>query len=194
MIRTLEKKPVIVFDFDDVIIDVTKGFLQFYKDKGEFAGDFEKIETDISLLMKITQEEELKLWDRFFDSEEYLSLLPNPHVLEVLEKLKERFELVILTNRVNRFRESAMSWIKRHLPDYFSKVLFALDFPEGKRSKGQICSDLGAILLIDDEPKNIFSCIEHSIPVVVYDSPWNRKLPRELPRIKSIEEVEGFIE
>lgn len=188
-----EKKPIIVFDFDDVLIDVTKGFLQFYKDRKEFVVDYEKIETDISLLMNITGEEELKLWDKFFVSEEYLSLSPNPQTLEVLEKLKERFELVILTNRVDRFRQSAISWIEKHTPNYFSKVLFAPDFPKEKRSKGQICVDLGTTLLVDDEPKNILSCVEYNVPVVVYDSPWNRKLPKELPRIKSLKEIEEFI-
>lgn len=187
------KKPVIVFDFDDVLVDVTRGFLKFYADRREFVADYEKIETDISLLMKIAEEEELKLWDRFFASNEYLSLKPSPQTVKTLEKLRESFELVILTNRTQRFRQSAITWIEKHLQGYFSKTLFASDFPEGKRSKGSICADLGATLLVDDEPKNIFSCIEHDIPVVVYDSPWNRKLPKDLPRIKSLEEVERFI-
>ncbi|GEM_PF-4689914 len=184
------KKPILIFDFDDVLVDVTRGFLRFYKQKQGLEAEYEKIETDLALLLNITEDEELRLWDRFFESEEYLSILPHSQALKTLEKLREKFDLIILTNRVDRFRQSAIKWIERHLPGYFSKVLFSVDFPEGKQSKGAICAELAVELLVDDEPKNILSCVDHNIPVVIYDCPWNRKLHRDIPRIKSLEEIE----
>lgn len=186
-------KPILVFDFDDVLIDVTRSFLRFYKDKKKFDVDYEKIETDIVFPVKMTEEEELKLWDDFFESEEYLSLLPHSQTLAVLGKLKEKFDLVILTSRIERFRRSALAWIEKQLPDYFSKVLFAVDFPEGKREKGLICADLKAVMLVDDQPENILSCRECGISAVVYDRPWNRKLPPDFPRIVSLEQIERLL-
>jgi len=187
------KKPILAFDFDDVLVDVTRGFLSFYKNKQGLEADYENIETDLSPLLRINEEEELKLWDRFFESEEYLSITPTTEQLETLAKIKQRFDLIIVTNRVERFRESAIKWIEKHLPDYFSKVVFATDFPEDRQSKGSICAELKATFLIDDEPKNILSCLDHNIPVIIYDCPWNRKLEKNIPRIKSFEEIGKFI-
>lgn len=185
------KKPIIAFDFDDVLVEVTRNFLRFYNK--EFIVDYEKIEKDIASLIKITEEDELRLWDKFFASNEYLSIAPTIQQRETLVKIKDKFNLVILTNRSERFRKSLIKWVERHLPGYFSEVLFCADFPKGRQTKGFICSELKIKMLIDDEPKNIISCLEYNVPVTIYDCPWNKKLDKGLQRISSLKDIRKIL-
>jgi 5'(3')-deoxyribonucleotidase len=187
------KKPILAFDFDDTLVDVTRNFIDFCKKNKKLIVNYEEIETDIASLLKITEEKELELWDKFFESKEYLSITPTTQQLETLTKIKEKFDPIILTSRANRFRQSLIKWVEKHLAGYFSEIIFCADFPKEKQTKGAICSKLKVQMLIDDESKNIISCLDYNIPVIIYDCPWNRKLNKKIPRVKSLKETEKLL-
>lgn len=51
------------------------------------------------------------------------------------------------------------------------------------KNKGQDLERIRADLLLDDNPRNIISAIEHGIKAFVFDRPWNTTMPEVYKRV-----------
>ncbi|HEY4161285.1 MAG TPA: hypothetical protein VGM08_04450, partial [Candidatus Saccharimonadales bacterium] len=77
-------------------------------------------------------------------------------------------------------------WLRRYFPEMFASVNFSNLFDaEKRRSKGELCVEMGASFLIDDHLPNVKSAAEHGLQAVLFrDYSWNRagELPAGVPR------------
>ncbi|MBX6394304.1 MAG: 5'(3')-deoxyribonucleotidase [Alicyclobacillaceae bacterium] len=94
----------------------------------------------------------------------FLHLQPLPHAIDVLKRLSNHFEILIVTSS----RRSAMAekdeWVSRHLPFIGRKnLIFA-------HRKDRVCGDL----LFDDAPHNLEAFQRTGRPAVAMDYAYNR--------------------
>jgi hypothetical protein len=97
----------------------------------------------------------------FFKAPEFLiNLKPVAGAFEVLNKHKERFDFVVVTSRQLCIQEQTVLWIKERFPDIFTDFKFGNHYGVSgeKRSKLEICTDIGAVCLIDDAVKYAKQC------------------------------------
>jgi len=117
--------------------------------------------------------------DAFYASVHFTEKLhPIPHAFATLQKLKEDYDLHIVTSRQFAIQDLTLQWVEQHFPGIFSEVHFGNHYSrEGKvRSKPEICRDIGAVLLIDDSLQYAMHCYKAEIPVLLFgEYAWNQK-------------------
>lgn len=86
----------------------------------------------------------------------------------VIEELQKKFHIILLTSRNPALEAGTRVWLKEHLPGdidlYFAK--------NGRlnigRSKGEMCKELGAFMLIDDNIEHCQSAIDNGVEAIVF--------------------------
>lgn len=180
-------KPVIVCDIDDVVFPFIPGMAAHYNER--FGGELtpeDFVSFQLSDVWGGTQEEANSVVESFLGGDT-LHLTPLEGVVEAFERLKQDFDIVLVTARNGMFEEKTTVWLRAHLPDLFSQVIFAGNpyHGDGYRSKGDICRELNAVLIIDDYPGNVTSALDHGVEGILYgDKRWTMQGAAEHPEIK----------
>lgn len=124
----------------------------------------------------------MKVYDFLDEPGLFLHLKPLPDALDVMERLSQQFDILIVTSsRTHAFTEKEC-WVETHLP-FIGKhnLIFA-------HRKDMIRGDL----LFDDAPHNLLAFQASGREVVAMDYPYNRDVPVE--RVRSWLEFESFVE
>jgi hypothetical protein len=113
----------------------------------------------------------------FFEAPEFLEQMEAVEgAFEVLRSRATRFEYVVVTSRQHCIRDATLSWLEKYFPGIFSDFRFGNHYglDGAKRSKLDICRDIGAACLIDDSLKYARQCSAELESVVLFgDYAWN---------------------
>jgi len=187
------------FDLDDVILNFMESFRVFHNENYGTSHELEDY-TDFHLeniIDNCTGEEMRNRIDIFYNSHEHKNAEPIHGALEVLKKLSEKYELIIITAKPEELREQTISWLDTHLPNIFSEVVFTNHFQGAgqKRSKGDVCLELGIEAFVDDAIHNAENVASAGVPVLLLDAPWNRKFEETeyIKRVHNWEEIEQIL-
>lgn len=107
--------------------------------------------------------------------------------LQALRRLREQHDLHVVTSRQFAIRDETLRWIDEHFPGVFSGVHFGNHWAESgpARPKSRICREIGAHMLIDDNPEYARECAAHGIRVLLYNwrlgYPWSEQPDRCAP-------------
>lgn len=121
-------------------------------------------------------------------------VMPILGAVEGVRALKEAgHRLAVITGRPKQVSYLTEEWLERWfagLIDEFHSTDMHI-FNHGSDSKGTLCRDLHADLLIDDMYKYGEECTQFSVPFFLFDSPWNRdyQLKPSMRRVKSWSEI-----
>ena len=181
-------KKTLAIDFDDVLCDTVRAFLDFNKSRYGVDAVYDK---NCAEVLHISDAEELKRWEEFFALPEFCDPKPTEHLAEDLRVLKGEYRLIILTAREKEWKDQVSRWVGKYLPDIFEEIIFIADLEN--TLKGGLCKHLDIYALVDDDPGQITSCIECGVKVFVFDKPWNREVSRDAIRIKSISEISALL-
>lgn len=120
----------------------------------------------------------------------------------VLKRLRDRFNLIIVTSRRKVMQSATEKWIDQYFPDIFSAIHYAGIWDSEKHisemvkaTKADLCLELGADYLIDDQPKHCIAAAHAGIPSILFgDFKWNRYdiVSTGVTRIHSWKEVERY--
>ncbi|KAF4572587.1 hypothetical protein EYR36_007095 [Pleurotus pulmonarius] len=126
---------------------------------------------------------------KFYATDRIYQAPPVPGAREGVQSLKDMgFRLVIVTARTQDVAEPSWKWVDKHFPGIFDTLICTNQFKDAdkvgheivtKLSKGQVCNDLGACLLIDDSSENAIQCSTHEPPTHVLlfgDYQWNSRI------------------
>ncbi|KAJ8703052.1 hypothetical protein PTI98_001708 [Pleurotus ostreatus] len=126
---------------------------------------------------------------RFYATDRIYQAAPVPGAREGVQSLRDMgFRLVIVTARTQDVAEPSWKWVDKHFPGIFDTLICTNQFKDAdkvgheivtKLSKGQVCNDLGACLLIDDSSENAIQCSTHDPPTRVLlfgDYQWNSRI------------------
>lgn len=180
---------VISWDVDDVMLDFIGSFrFYLYQHHREF---FERhnltLDRDefrarwtgygMAKVFGVTEEEEIEMIQGYYRSDMFLDMDVLPGAVEVVMQVNERgFISIANTVRPSWLSRETIAQLKRYFPEAtFQGVYFSAGSLSSnqKRTKGEICRDIGARIHIDDALHNAQSCLPHGIVPIVLDSPWN---------------------
>lgn len=136
-----------------------------------------------------TREEVLGDIQNFYTSAQFRELPVVFGSRDVVRELSREHELIVITFRPNHVSHVDVSeltrrWVYGHHPDRFADVVLTGGY-EGKKSKAEICLELGVDCIIEDSVENAIDCASNGIPSTLLDYPWNRndKLPKNVRRV-----------
>lgn len=190
-------KQTIAIDLDDVLVNSSPEIIRYYNQTYGTAvtlADF--YADDFSGAWQCPDRHTVsRRVNTYLDTPGYLELKPTIAAVEVLHKLKAVYNLVIVTGRPSFVEDITLQWLSKHLPDLFGDVVFSNFYgsDDVKRDKGEICTDLGASILIDDHLGHAKNAASHGVSVLLFgDFPWNRadELPENITRVANWRGVE----
>ena len=115
----------------------------------------------------------------FFDSRHFRDgIAPIPGAFESLQRIKEtRVSLNVVTSRQHVIQEPTLNWLGEHYGGIFDGCFFGNHFSMSgaSKKKSELCREIGAAVLIDDNVTYALECADAGIEVLLFD--WNGKYP-----------------
>jgi len=194
------KKPIIAVDIDDVLADSTESLRLLvnkhygvnlprdqYLRPGPYWGYYEQVWQINGLGDKVS----LKELNPMMEVDQS-HVIPASRSSIALKKLAKGHDLIIITAREPSWEKATHSWVKTHYPDIFTDVFFAGNkyFP-GHTTKGQLCREIGADWLIDDNVEHCMTAIDNNVKAILFgEYGWHQNVPQELKRCRNWQVVE----
>lgn len=170
--NALTKRPVLAVDIDDVLFPFVDGIAAYHNElRGTNLTSRDFVSYNFREVWGGDQLETDHLIDEFL-RRDHLQLRPVEGARRALEQLSRDFDIYLVTARNELFTESTSRWLRHHLPDLFTHVIFAGNPHDGRsyQPKGRICQKLGAQLLIDDHPSNLLSAADCGVRGILFGS------------------------
>ena len=114
---------------------------------------------------------------------------PYKGAVEAIAKIKQKYDLYVITARHPFFKQRTIDWINEYFPDTFTGIDFVYyKTPFGPRSsKSQICKRIGAKIILDDKMSNALDCAKHDIKAYLYgiqNFPRRNHLPKGITWVR----------
>jgi len=198
------QRKVVAIDIDDVVADTVSAIVhnlslmsgkeitqEHFKHPGEYWGYYEELIKRLGLGEEFNYETVVSAIEKNSDL-----IFPVEGAQEALKKIMKKMDIVFITARHLDRETETKKWIE----DYFGvpeKDVHVLgnNFAGPLRSKGEVCVEIGANWLIDDNPEHCLSAIEYGLRAILFgDYGWQHKAPDHLYRAKTWIEVERFLD
>ena len=191
-------RPVIAFDFDDVLMSFTRGFIAFHNRMYGTALAYEDLISYDATPYQCNFETFTERVHLFYRSPDHAEVAPIPGSIEAIRSLQDRYLLDVVTSRPAVVRDRTHAWTNRFFPDIFrtfhSTNGFGASHDAPKRSKSTVCKEIGASILVDDALEHAVEVAQKGIPVLLPDRPWNQgPLPTGVTRVHSWDEMLAWI-
>jgi len=182
----------IAIDLDDVLALSLIDFIDFYNEKFEkkiTLEDFTGFSLNESIGMPI--EKERKLLEEYDASHHYDKIKPMEGAKEAIKELSENHELVIVTSRPQKREEQTRKWLENYIEGIKEVFFIRQEYGGESKTKGEVCKEIGAELLIEDNLDYAESCVDEGIRVLLFDYPYNQEenISPSITRVKSWKEV-----
>lgn len=170
--------PVLVVDFDDVLVEFCRGFYAWHNKVHGTRITYEGAWTfEIDKLLKIDPSLKNQRVMDFWLSPEHAKIEQCADAFAAMVTLREHYAIHMATARPQSIKQQTDYLIQRYYPDIFETVSylgFYHDAPDKRRTKDQICDELGATAFIDDAFHNVTTCVKEGRTVIMPDRPWNQ--------------------
>ena len=188
----------IAVDCDEVLAGLLEKFIMFHnREYGTSLSRKDFHSYYLRGIIGITFDEEKKRFSHFLRTDYFRSIQPILHAKETLGNLRGMgFEMEVVTSRPPEMIDSTHDWIWMHYKGIFSKVHFSENHAlrTGGKTKGEICHEIGADFMIEDDLKYIPDITLRGIKVLLYDAPWNRNYQQEnVVRVNSWKDIEKYL-
>ena len=207
--------PVVAVDVDEVLGAFLAAFCRFVNEHRAAAAaggaaappplspsDFASYHFSGALGMG--DEEASRLVQLFFRSRHFLrELAPLAGAREVLERHASSFRFVVVTSRSLDIADATREWLDAHFAGCFAAPpLFGCAYGAGvRRPKSELCRELGAVMLIDDQTAYAREASGAVERVVLFgDYAWNElstadeaALPANVARLRGWPEVDALL-
>lgn len=174
----------IAVDCDDVIANINDNMRQFINDTFDFQHTAEDYRVDGEYhrywerIWGIPEGESVDWFAQYVASGRMAELTPVEGALPALRALKDQYSLVMVTARSTLEVDYTVQWLERHAPELFDEVTFMHRWqrtPDHKVTKGEICHELKADYLIDDNYDHCRGAVAMGKQAILFgDYGWNR--------------------
>jgi 5'(3')-deoxyribonucleotidase len=196
------KKLVIAVDCDDVLVGTFPVIIDDYNRRhGTYITLADAYSDDLNVWGVKSDDEAIHRVFQLWRDNGYEDLLPVHQAVEVLNELKQRHELHLITGRADFLQEGTRRWIEKNLPNIFASMEFTNYIVPTiethiSRSKLEVCKAIGADVLIDDHFHHAQQVAAGDVTVLLFgDYPWNRvegSLPTGIVRVKDWQAVRRY--
>lgn len=114
---------------------------------------------------------------------------------DAIQALKAKFNVIFITSRPLAQKDETRKWLDEHV-DKDSPLYIASNPAAGQnlQSKGELCLELGASLLIDDNISNCQSALEYGADAILFGLyGWNENAPAGLKRCLTWPEIQDLL-
>lgn len=185
------EKLKIGIDIDDTVADFITSYLKFYKSKFGKVFGVNDIE-DIYLREPFGHscEEVLDILEEFHKTDYFKEMGLIKGVKEVLDKLFFLHKIIFITSRRPTNEDATKSFLKKYFLGKPYEIYFSGDIYQGRKTKDEICDELGINIIIEDNKFFSKNCAEKGIRVFLLDKPWNQNCKHEnIIRVKNWNEI-----
>jgi len=188
-------KSIVAIDIDDVLAastdliritsnQVTGLDLQehHYRVSGPYWSYYEHVLETNGITDKTVQKSILANWISNHDQAD-----PIQGAIDALTHLSQRHKIVLITARDPKIRTDTEEWLKTHFSGLYDDLHVIGNFKvvDKPRTKGEVCAEIGAKWLIDDNPEHCLSAIAHGVDAVLFgDYGWHFDAPEHLTKCK----------
>lgn len=198
-------KPIIAIDIDDVLSESVKDIIKYSNEHWGLSLKFKDYNEHFGIMWKVDHIEAKRRLDEYINSGVIFKYDHLKYAFSVLNNLKKKYKLVIITSRQRSLKEGTISWINEHFHGLFNEedINFAgiWDNVDNKDTatvtKADISKRLKVDYLIDDQIKYCIGAVEVGIKVLLFgDYPWNKSenLPKNISRVNDWLEVQRFFD
>ena len=188
------KRLVIAVDCDDVLVSTSPYFVDTYNNTYGTSATLEYAHSPDPSVWGASDEVVLERWSGIKRTDGYKGLSPDPDEVKVLRNLAKIHELHLVTARKEEEREFTQTMLDKHLDGVFT----SMEFVGWEGSKGDICRELRADVLIDDNFRHLVSARDCGVSGLLWfgDYPWQTEDLSDMPivRCRDWREVEAEIE
>jgi 5'(3')-deoxyribonucleotidase len=195
----------VALDLDEVLADFLPAWVDWVRqEEKKYANikveDFKTYEFGKTLDCSEAQVQEYMV--RF--KPHYRQLKPIRGAQDAIWRLSQLgvFRFVIVTARSHIFQDETKDWVTKHFDQIRPDDIHLTNEHalEGKKkTKRQVCQDLGASIFVDDSPLHTNACATHIEHVLLFDLDsqyqWNHGVPlvNSIVRVHSWDHIERFM-
>ncbi len=195
-------KRTIAVDIDDVLAANAAGIVSYSNQKWGTHLAPEDFRENWAGMLQISHEEAEKRAKEFHLAGVVGQYPHDETAKAVLKQLGSRYKLVITTSRRQELVKETTEWIAKYFSGIFEEIHYAGlfdDFTENSHlaTKAELCQQIGADYLIDDQLKHCLAAAEVGIEAVLFgDYKWNQAatLPPKVIRAKTWSDVLEYFE
>ncbi len=188
-------KPVLAVDFDDVVNNFNRAFLLYNQFTHGAKQRYEDLLSyDYCIAYGISEAEaHERIWH--FCHRLHHQVRPIKSVIGALQLLNDLYEIHMVTGRCESIAAVTHGWLKDNAPRVFVETHFTNSFatkhPERRRSKVEVCREIGAVALVDDSLSHVGNVAQElRIPVYMPTQPWNQhETPVGVTRVSDFDEA-----
>lgn len=197
-----KQRKTIAVDVDDVLSRSAEGFIAFSNERWGQQLSPDDYQEEWAVVWGVPLEQALERSLEFHASGVVGIYQPHEAAMPVLKRLAKQFNLVVVTTRREILKPETDAWISRHFPGIFQELHFAgiWEHPDMARAlahtKAEICREIGADYLIDDQPKHCIGAAGAGLKSILFgDYKWNRgeqDLPEGVTRAAHWNEIAEY--
>ena len=190
-----DKKRKIGIDIDDTLLDFIGNYLIFHNQKYKTNLKREDFKTySFNHSLGGTMNKAVNTVGEFYKTEIFKKIRPFSNSIDVINNLKKKYDLFIITSRPDFMVDETKEWINKYFPNKFSDIFFSYNHYTKRKNNGktkaEICSDLEISILIDDSLEYALNCAEKGVKVLLLNARWNLNGEHEnIIRVKNWEEI-----
>lgn len=174
----MAKRLIIAIDCDDVLIETTEYIVDVYNQQYDTLVALDKSHDQNNEQWRVPDGTLLiQRFNEIQSTEAYARLVPMPEALRVVKQLARDHELHLVTARDGSIEAITEAMLDEYLPGCFT----SMEHVGRDRSKGEVCQQLKADILIDDSIRNLLSALEYGLPaggaLHFGEYAWNRVEP-----------------
>ncbi len=187
---------IIAVDCDDVIVDTSPALIEYYNRTYSTHLELKDMYADSPAWDVKTEEEAILRCEEFLRTDEFQKVAPAKETVASIKRIAEVHELHLVTGRSDFLEAATMAMVELYFPKVFASVEHTGMYGEKPRSKGDVCVQIKADVMIDDHIRHAEQVAERGIHVLLFgDYPWNQRktLPKYIRRVKDWAEVERIL-
>ena len=174
---------IVAVDVDEVLGRFLESLNEYVLCAAEFGQRVFSVEDyfvyEFAKVWNCSPSESNRIVHEFFDSRHFRDgIAPIPGALDSLQRIKEtNVSLNVVTSRQHVIQEPTMDWLSEHYEGVFDGVYFGNHFSltGTSKRKSELCKEIGAGVLIDDNVSYALECADAGIEVLLFD--WNGQYP-----------------
>jgi hypothetical protein len=186
------RKLVIAIDCDDVLVSSVPSLLAGYNAMFGTRVRVEHFYEPATMDTWGTDDDDLarRQFEQYLRSDEYSPAPPIVHATRAVEMLAKEHELHLITGRAEDRELETRGLVDRYFPGCFASIehtnhYVSSDYSVVTRSKGEVCRDIHADILVDDHIFHGREALEMGLEraLLFGDYPWNQgELPEGMQR------------
>jgi 5'(3')-deoxyribonucleotidase len=184
-------RPLVALDLDDVIFPFMRTMVPWLNNELGTAVKVDDFFTyNFEQVVGGTRDRAVNLMEQFF-AEMKSPPAPVEGALEAIGLLSAEFSLAVITSRTDSMRVVTLEWVETHFPGTFMEVFltnnYVTDDRPTKRAKVDICCEMNALALVDDNYDYVCDVAEAGMAGILFgEFAWNcdRPLPAGVTRAK----------